>query len=258
MDKQDAIDLIIQAYEGGKSPSEITASLAEQLGAPISVVTGFVHRTLEQRIAFLEPPTQPSADEKPAPYDVFKPRREPVAEPVPESHPPAVFPDKASAAIAALPETPPALDRPVVTVSSEVDPRLEKYILDALAKDRKMSDVVMSVCERAGLDWQEAQRLVARVNARHRKKIASRRNRFIIPLSLGAIAVGLGLTYAGIQEIMTLAPSMQAYAEGGANAALRALPAEFMRNSFWALGIGSALMIGGALGLVNALRSQLD
>ncbi len=51
--------------------------------------------------------------------------------------------------------------------------RLEKAILAALSKQRRQSDVVMMVCERTGMSWDQSQRLVAEVSMKNRKSLKS-------------------------------------------------------------------------------------
>jgi hypothetical protein len=139
-----------------------------------------------------------------------------------------------------------------------IDPRLEKFILDLLVKNGKYTDIIMAVCERAAIDWKEAERLVAQVSDAHHEKIVSRRNRVLIPFSLGFIAIGLGLAYAGFSELVALGPFITALLNGGIQTVIERPPAGFSTQPFWALGLGAALIIGGLIGVLRALRAGID
>lgn len=278
MDKQDAIDFIVQEYENGRSPKEIASSLSARMGAPLEVVARFVNRTLEQRQSLLDdlPGSAAStsaatpAPEPPQPPAFTPTWKETIAraptgtpfaglEEEAEAEPePASLPDE----IATLRENSLPVDTAggpgaAQPAAEAIDPRLEKFILDLLIKNGKRTDLIMAVCERAAIDWKEAERLVERVGAAHRKKIISRRNRVLIPFSLGFIAIGLGLAYAGVSEMFALGPLISALLNGGVQAAAQQPPpADFNTRSFWALGLGAALIVGGLIGVIRAMRTD--
>jgi hypothetical protein len=303
MDKQDAIDFIVEAFEQGQSPSEIARDLSREMNAPYDIVAGFVNRTLEKRIALLGsiPPasepalpvdgpsqTAPAIDwSAPSPgwtppgagWDAYttgidKPEdagetlpQEPVgaegvlAMPL-EAGMGEALPDPAPAPVAVLlTETPVTPVPSPSTKPRETDPKLEKFILDALGSNKKHSDIVMAVCERAGLDWPEAQRLVGRVETMNRKQVAARRNRMLIPLSIIAILIGLALTAAGLEQFAAYQAVFQGLVDEGAQGVIDAgLPEDAYRPDYLIGYIltGLALAVGGGVGLFKSLKAQLE
>jgi len=275
MDKQDAIDFIVQEFENGRSPQDIASSLSARMNAPVEVVARFVQRTLEPRQSLaedtlsrlnrdtpvIEPPKPATLTWKETiaraptgnPFAGLNPETPGAAEPVPQNLPDEIASLRAQAAPAVDDPSP----RPSQEVSEPIDPRLEKFILELLYKNGKHTDVVTAVSERAAIDWRDAERLVAQVGAAHHKQITSRRNRVLIPLSLTFVALGLGVAYAGISELFALGPMLSALLSGGAQAVAQVPPpADFSTRSFWAIGLGSALIVGGLLGALRAVRPE--
>jgi hypothetical protein len=274
MDKQEAIDYVLDELDKGRSLPEITAALSRQLGAPGDMVGKFVTQTAE-RYAQSKAALGESLAASPQPLTTvqkqsgFGPPPAAFSQPLsPKSQPPiAVTPQTAanqpSAAVEPLPEPdasyeppPPAEPLPPAGPVSDVSPELEEYILDELGKNRRDSDVVLGVVEKTGMEYRQAQRLVSRVGARNYKKVTSRQNCLIIPLALVALVAGLVLLGASVIEayqIRFLLPSpnnlnmeqVQAVVERG-----RDLP--------WAFITGLALSVGGCIGLISAIRKQME
>ena len=143
-----------------------------------------------------------------------------------------------------------------VNSGSQVDKaQLESYIVRELSKQTKPSDIALYLCEVAGMEYTQAQKLISRTAVQHHKRIISRQNWIIIPLTIIATFAGLVLLSAGAIEAFTMRflisrPSaltpeqiLQAYDKGP--------------ELIWAFTTGSILLIGGLVGFVSALRKQL-
>ncbi len=63
MDKQEAIDFVLDELDKGRSPAEITAALSRRLGAPVDLVSKFVRQTGDPLPAVEGCPGEPSACE---------------------------------------------------------------------------------------------------------------------------------------------------------------------------------------------------
>jgi hypothetical protein len=125
-------------------------------------------------------------------------------------------------------------------------------VVKELGKNRKQSDVVMQVCEQTGLNWDQAQRLVARIATKNRKKLTSKQNRIFIPLAAIALLVGLALIAASISEVLDAAAHASDVVQD-------ANEVEFIvREVFWGFVTGGALLLGGIAGLIRALQTQFD
>ena len=70
---------------------------------------------------------------------------------------------------------------------------LTSLIIKELSKHRERQDIVAKVCEQSTLSWNEAERLVAEVEAQNKRKIAVRQGPFLVFVSLGTLALGIGL-----------------------------------------------------------------
>ena len=248
MDKQEAITFIHRELGNNRSQAEIVGLLCKELGAPPGVVRKFVDRVAAQ-----------------GPKSTAAPRQQSVTPPVMsvgatppdyEASQPAPAPQPASAKAPASSRGAQRQPDPQVGFSytrPEFDQEeMEKQILKALSKNRRQSDVVELVCERTGLDWGDAQRLVARVASKNRKHLAFRQNLLIMPLALIAILAGLALLYAGISEAYLMG---SAALEDPSNLAVGRRDIESM---VWAVPTGLMLLLGGGFGLYKALRAQFE
>lgn len=255
MDKQDAIDFIIQEYENGLSPSDIASVLSKKLNAPLEIVQRFVHKTLEQRLALVNTLAQaplPPAAPIPTP-PINEPTQQSIEEESSEAKPdPIALPT-------GLPQNSPeaSISHADILAAYADDPRLQKFVLKELGKDAKQSDVVMKVCEQTGLDWRDAQRLVERIAAQHRHKLLAKQNMIIIPLSLMALLAGILLTIAGAEELFAFGNALLGL-QASQNPAGLPPTQEFVRSAPWAVMTGLGLILGGVAGLVNVIKRQLE
>jgi hypothetical protein len=289
MDKQEAIDFVLDELDKGRGPAEITAALSRRLDAPIDLVSKFVRQTTlryQQSKAALAQPlsgSRPPAPPAPTPSAFSSP---PVAlgpKPVAVSPQPLAYrqpPPAVSSPPAGSPPAPgkpvkeplpepnqfyqaPAplaipLEQPLSRPEPELDatPALEKFILDELGKNKRQGDVVLRVVERTGMEYRQAQKLVSRVGAKNYKKVAAKQNCLIIPLALLFFGAGLVLLGASIVEayqIRFLLPSPND---------LNIVQIQELYNRGrslpWAFVGGLALSLGGGYGLFSAIRKQME
>lgn len=250
MDKAQAIQIIQEEYQNGYSPTDIAQNLSQRLGAPFALVYPFVMQTLDAEV-------EPAEEPIPPPAPLAQP--EPIEPPIPGyellSEPAAIEPEDPPAETTLAPVFAGAAAPDLKAL--EQNPKVEKFVLQMLAGSRKSSDAVLAVCERTGLSWDEAQRLVSRIAARNHKMLKSRQNRGPLILSLIALSVGGVLIFAGISEALTIYAALQGTQSGEA-LVIRAASPEFLRRTFWALALGATLLLGGTVGLFIALRNQFE
>ena len=253
MKKDDAIRIIREEYEYGYSPSDIAQNLSQQLGAPYELVFKFVMQTLDADIktAVEEPIPLPAAQPSPpAEPGAFTPSTG-AYEPLPDSEFAELEPGQAEATL-----PPPFVGSAAPDLKAlEQNPKVEKFILQRLASNRKTSDTVLEVCERTGLGWDEAQRLVAHIAAKNHKMLTARQNRAPMIFSIIALVAGGLLIFAGISEAFNIYNALKV-AQTGEELVTKAASQEFLRRTFWALVTGGTLLLGGTLGLFIALRRQ--
>jgi hypothetical protein len=243
MEKQEALDFIFRELDNDRSQQEITALLCKQLGAPPDVVEKFVARVAAKR-------PEPAVEQEETATSPVIPGIEEIESAVDDSH------DQ-------IEETEPNYEtridetsQPAWLESLSSKPKvdqaeLEVMITKALAKNTRQSDVVVSVCEYTGMNWNEAQRLVAQVAMNKRKHLATRRNIIFIPMAVIAILAGLALVYASVSESYVIGSTM---IEG---APLDSSTRD-IETIVWAIPIGVGLLMGGGFGLYKALRTQLE
>jgi hypothetical protein len=244
MDKQQAIDFVRQELSAGSTPQEITGELSRQLGAPPEAVEKFVASVIAS-----SPPV-------PSPENAAPPPAEPPAES------PAVIPQAAPAATppfmetgTVLPATPRSGPIPpgrFVAAQPDLDPKLlsatQAMILAELMKGKKRSDITLLVCEQTGLGWEHAQQLVARVASSQSGKIAGRQNRLILPMAIGALIIGLLLTAASLNELLSFGLLVASGSYGTASQSPL-----FSAITFLLIGLG--LTLGGVISLFLLRRS---
>lgn len=206
------------------------------------------------------PPSQASSGQPAAYFDFeaeFAPDSDFAAQFAPD---PAPAPRSAAYSPAAYPAAPAAfsadsegIPRTSFSRIPPIDEELEKIILSGLAKGRRHDDLIMSICERTGWSWDQAQRAVGLVGSKNRKKLVSRQNMIIIPLCIFLILGGLALILASFQDTM-------AFIEYARNRELYPLgtTSDIDNATFYSLGLGIAGVLGGAAGLFRSLQTQME
>lgn len=250
MNKAQAIQIIREEYQNGYSPTDITQNLSQQLNAPFDLVYKFVMQTLGAELQAAEepiPPPSPLAQPEPVPAPIPGYEMLPGEEPgLPD--PPSPEPIQATAFSTAMAPDLKALEQ---------NPKVEKFVLQMLMTHQKNSDTVLAVCERTGLGWDEAKRLVSHVAAKNHKMLQARLNRLPMILSTLALLVGMLMVYAGINEAYNIYTALRG-ANSGQELVMMAMAQEFLRSAVWSMMIGSGLLIGGAVGLFIALSNQFS
>jgi len=234
MDKQGAIIFIHRELDNNRSQEEIVTLLSQELGAPPDLVSKFVAQVVAERPKFTAAPRRQPASPAPAAQAV---------PPASVSYQPV---EAAARSAHAQPDQQPSWAIPKLEFDQE---EMDQLVLKFLSKSQRHNDVVAIVCERTGMNWGDAQRLVARVASKNRKHLAFRQNIIIIPLSLVAILAGLALLYAGVSE---------AYLMGSAAVADPSSLAYANRDVVWAIPTGLTLLVGGGFGLYKALKAQFE
>jgi len=254
IDKEKAIQIIREEFENGYSPTDIAQNLSQQMGVPFEPVYKFVMHTLNEEVENRqnspqdEPIPPPVAPTQPDAVALFLGGHEPITEEPAETEISLAESTEAAGLVGVKTPSLKALEQ---------DPQVEKFVLQMLAKNRKSSDMVLAVCERTGLDWNDAQRLVARITTKNQKKLKTKQNRLPMILSVIAVVVGALLLFAGISESYTIY-SVVRRAPSAEEVVMAAASQEFLRRAFWSLITGGALLIGGAVGLFISLRSQFE
>ena len=79
---------------------------------------------------------------------------------------------------------------------------LTSFIIKELAKRSDRKTIIRKVCERAELAWKDAERLIALVEAQHRRSIKIPRTPWLLFLSIGTLLLGITLLAIHLQIIL--------------------------------------------------------
>lgn len=79
---------------------------------------------------------------------------------------------------------------------------LTTLIIKELGRQRSRQDIIQKVCEHGGLNWKDAERLIALVEAQHKRTIATRQTPVLLFLSIGTLLIGLGLLAFNMQVLL--------------------------------------------------------
>ena len=269
MEKQEAVSFILRELQNGRSQPDIVAALSSKLNAPRDVVGKFVAQVASQykpapppppkastfdfEEAFQPAPPPQAASSQPAAYFDFDADSEPEPDFAAQAAPGPTPPARPAAYPSPVPQAMPADSAPRTSSSRlpQVDEELEKFILSGLAKNRRQDDLVMSVCERTGMSWDQAQRSVALVGTKNRKKLVSRQNIIFIPLSIIFILGGLAMALASVTDSMAYVDywvNQQKYPLGPTG--------NFDNTTIYSFILGMTFVLGGAAGLFTSLRNQ--
>jgi hypothetical protein len=261
--EKDAQDFVMTQLNYGRLHSDIADELADRVGIPLNRAQGFVAGIAAQVVSKSPQKitnTTEAADFVIAEYSEGRPRLEIAAELATRTGESQNLTEKFVALTIAKYEKTKAQVEPPASFKKPKgnldNPALAKYVVSELAKNRKRSDIVMTICERTGAHWSDVQRFVGQISAEQHTTINARKNRLIIPMCIGAIVLGfvftIGTAYPMLylitgrwQEFYSMVRSM-----GNMSDYINAAPYIF--------GTGIILIAGGIIGLVTAMQSQME
>ena len=117
--------------------------------------------------------------------------------------------------------------------------KLNDFILSGLKKGRKENDIIVFICEKYGMKWDEAQALVKSVRSENQFEIEKSRNVMIVALGwvfiLSGIAMAISAVWITLEGVIIFFPSM---------------PIPYLGN-FLLFGLGIIIAWGGISGLTK-------
>lgn len=270
MDKQQAIDFILERIAHDYTQEEIVRDLSHHLKAPQDVLKTLVAK-IEAQHPHIRPQAQPEPPAEMPAYETAAPAA-PAAE-VPADLPSAFLSNFDEST--ALPEPEPApvpqaelantrtaaLPSPETgTIASAKAARqakllenneLTQAVLSMLKKGRKRSEITMFVCERTGIEWSQAQRFVAQVEVDKYKSISAHKNTGIIIFGILFALAGLAVLLFGL---FSLAPYLMILFNTEID-----IPVYISMRPDAVIGIlvtGFGLLVGGIVGTILAIQGQ--
>ncbi|MGH2582434.1 MAG: hypothetical protein ACRDFQ_06020 [Anaerolineales bacterium] len=76
--------------------------------------------------------------------------------------------------------------------------KVKAYVVSELAKHHDRNDIIMTLCQKLGVGWNDAELLVQEVELYHGKTVAQKQSPFLMILGGGILVGGLALTYFGV------------------------------------------------------------
>jgi hypothetical protein len=83
------------------------------------------------------------------------------------------------------------------------------FVIRELGAHRKRNDIVMALCERMGMSWQQAEKFVSQVEHSNRKAITAGQTPLYLIISVVLILLGVGGIMYGVQYVMSLGSILQ-------------------------------------------------
>jgi len=140
-----------------------------------------------------------------------------------------------------------------------MDDELSDFIVKRLAGGSSEQDVILEVCQRAGLTWPEAQSLVYGAMDNRATDIARWQLPVLLVLGLATVLAGVGII---ARFVLVVAAPMRGIAGQGDVP----ISPENLNLLFWAianaqfagdLALGGAMIVGGGLGLYAAVNKAM-
>ena len=140
------------------------------------------------------------------------------------------------------------------------DDPVREYVVRRIAGGIDPKDIVLEVCQRQGLGWQEAEAWVAEISHTVVGEVARRRFPLFAFLALGIIIAGLVLIVSFIRVLLaafvaaSTGGTPSGMVEAGGLIGWLLLNLEFLGEVI----VGVAMVAGGAVGLHRVMRETLE
>jgi hypothetical protein len=130
-------------------------------------------------------------------------------------------------------------------MSTEIPHEITEKILHDLSDARNMDDIVMEVCEKTGLGWEDVEAYVNHFSTENESRITLAQSPLLALLALSIFLLGVGLVLYGLYDIY------QIYLVSSQSFALVLYLLTSGSGIFWNLMLGTAMIIGSLKGMQN-------
>ena len=79
---------------------------------------------------------------------------------------------------------------------------LTAFIIKELSRHRTRRDIIQRVCERGGLNWKQAERLITLIEAKYRRTVTVQQAPLLLFLSIGVLLLGISLLGFNLQILL--------------------------------------------------------
>ena len=136
-----------------------------------------------------------------------------------------------------------------VDTQAPADDPLVDYVIKELGGHGDQNELIRQVCERGGMSWQQAEAFVLRVAAEHEHLIARRRSPLLLTLGV------LTLIGGGVLTLLSGYSLFAYYSFWAGDPSATTGPVLSLQNAVYGVGVGLAMLLGGAAGVFTTLRS---
>ncbi len=130
-----------------------------------------------------------------------------------------------------------------------MDEELTRRIVAELARHHNRNDIIQMVCDKAGMEWPEAEYWVKRVEADQAHAIARKEGPLLIFVSIGTLLIGAAMLAYSAEFFL-------AFFQGQPLDMLLSLRSGYYRLIGGVTGIG--MVIGGLIGLYNTVLRYFE
>ncbi len=127
-----------------------------------------------------------------------------------------------------------------------------EFVVRELGKHHNRNEIIVTLCEQIGINWQDAEKLVREVEIQHERRIAVRQSPIAIILGVGTVLVGIGLFLNGFFFFMRLFQEL-----GGEFSFSIVLGLRYVYFEIGQLITGLAMVLGGSIGSARVLSKVL-
>ncbi len=139
---------------------------------------------------------------------------------------------------------------------------LSPFVIHELSQEADRNDLIMSICQRSGCAWSDAEEFVKRVETENGSQIAQKQFPLLFILALGIFLGGIGLVLYSTITMLEIWNGLSALLNGKPLGTEAYLFLESTIRSggfpFFAFFLGVAMMLGSLLGMRDVWSSILN
>ena len=253
MEKEQAIEYVIDRLNAGDKISDISVDLSEMLNAPDEIVINFV-----RNIWMSYQPNQQGFDPKNNVEVGLEPDHQNLPEEIRDSDPNDINQTNNENLTVTTNDQggvePPVSSKPRVEPEPSIPKDFNKTALITLVtqntkKYRRHNDIIETVCKETDWTWNQAQRFVAKVQTEFHDEISKSQRNFMIPFSLG-------ITIGGLLLLLWSASTLIDYYSAYTSLEPSTLPADFVPLVIAVIISSLGIVSGGVFGLYKTLSTR--
>lgn len=261
MEKHEAEKFVIECFKHGDKEGEIVNKLALLLGAPIGLIKRFVNQVIETHLQ-----TPDSDTGLPSSPDLRDSGKKNVTKQSERDDSPLIeeeIPIKENDFLKATSPKQKEVHRPNIqneikklNEPEEGSPHyeykineLERFVLHKIKKHHRYNDILQSVCEQTGWDWNKAQLFVAKTQTKNHQELTRSNRIFMIPFSCLFIICGFLLLLWSITTFFE-------YKNGVIDQISRILSVDYLSLIVGGFFTSFGIIAGGIYGLYRTLSNQ--